>query len=119
MDLEVPQGKKWSLASDHCESLWDANMVVRWSYKCPWKAIAQVFQGFSPYIRLVVRNGERIRFWEDLWWGNQPLCSQFPGLYKVISVKNLIVSVVLGNSYPLSWNFNFGHNLIDTKIELF
>ena len=47
------------------------------------------------------------------------MCSQFPGLYKVISVKNLIVSVVLGNSYPLSWNFNFGHNLTDTKIELF
>ena len=22
---------------------WDANMVVRWSHKCPWKAIAQVF----------------------------------------------------------------------------
>ncbi|RVW90124.1 Transposon TX1 uncharacterized 149 kDa protein [Vitis vinifera] len=23
---------------------WDANMVVRWSHRCPWKAIAQVFQ---------------------------------------------------------------------------
>ena len=22
---------------------WDANMVVRWSHRCPWKAIAQVF----------------------------------------------------------------------------
>ncbi|RVW72039.1 putative ribonuclease H protein [Vitis vinifera] len=26
---------------------WDANMVVRWSHRCPWKAIAQVFQEFS------------------------------------------------------------------------
>ena len=40
---------------------WDANMVVRWSHRCPWKAIAQVFQ-FSPFVRLVVGNGERIRF---------------------------------------------------------
>ncbi|RVW91070.1 hypothetical protein CK203_039948 [Vitis vinifera] len=47
---------------------WDANMVVRWSHKCPWKAIAKVFQVFSPFVRLVVGNGERIHFWEDLWW---------------------------------------------------
>ncbi|RVW25910.1 putative mitochondrial protein [Vitis vinifera] len=46
---------------------WDANTVVRWSHRCPWKPIAQVFQEFFPFVRLVVGNGERIRFWEDLW----------------------------------------------------
>ena len=46
---------------------WDANTLVRWSHRCPWKAIAQVFQDFSKYTWLVVGNGERIRFWEDLW----------------------------------------------------
>ncbi|WKA04126.1 hypothetical protein VitviT2T_022186 [Vitis vinifera] len=97
---------------------WDANMVVRWSHRCPWKAIAQVFQEFSPFVRLVVGNGERIRFWEDLWWGNQTLCSQFADLYRVISVKNLTVSNVLGNSLPLSWNFNFRRNLTDSEIDL-
>ena len=97
---------------------WDANMVVRWSHICPWKTIAQVFQDFSPSIRLMVGNGERICFWEDPWWGNQPLCSQFLGLYRVIFVKNLTVLVVYGNSYPLFWNLNFRHNLTDTKIEL-
>ncbi|RVX01566.1 DUF724 domain-containing protein 7 [Vitis vinifera] len=70
-------------------------------------AIAQVFQEFSPFVRLVVGNGERIRFWEDLWWGNQTLCSQFADLYRVVSMKNLTVSNVLGNSLPLSWNFKF------------
>ncbi|RVW99862.1 Transposon TX1 uncharacterized 149 kDa protein [Vitis vinifera] len=97
---------------------WDANMVVRWSHRCPWKVIAQVFQEFSPFVRLVVGNGERIRFWEDLWWGNQSLCSQFADLYRVISVKNLTVSNVLGNSFPLAWNLNFRHNLIDSEIDL-
>ena len=29
---------------------WDANIMVRWSHRCPWKAISQVFQDFSPYI---------------------------------------------------------------------
>ena len=73
---------------------------------------------FSPFVRLVVGNGKRIRFWEDLWWGNQTLCSQFADLYRVISVKNLTVSNVLGNSLPLSWNFNFRRNLMDSEIDL-
>ena len=97
---------------------WDANIVVRWSHRCRWKAIAQVFQNFSLFIRLVVGDGERIYFWEDLWRGNQPLCSQFLGLYRDSSMKNLTFLVVLGNFYPLSWNFNFCRNLIDTEIEL-
>ena len=46
---------------------WDANTIVRWSHRCPWKAISQVFQEFSSFTRFVVGNGERIRFWEDLW----------------------------------------------------
>ena len=93
-------------------------MVVRWSHRCPWKAITQFFQEFSLFVRLVVGNGERIRFWEDLWWGNQTLCSQFADLYRIISIKNLTVSNVLGNSFPLSWNFNFRCNLTDSEIDL-
>ena len=54
---------------------WDANTVVRWSHRCPWKAIAQVFQDFSKFTRFVVGDGDRIRFWEDLWWGDQALGS--------------------------------------------
>ena len=33
-------------------------------------------------------------------------------------MRNLIISVVLGNSYPHSCNFNFRHNLIDLEIVL-
>ncbi|RVW16749.1 hypothetical protein CK203_076445 [Vitis vinifera] len=91
---------------------------VVFGIRCPWKAIAQVFQEFSPFVHLVVGNGERIRFWEDLWWGNQSLCSQFANLYRVISVKNLTVSNVLGNSFPLAWNLNFRRNLTDSEIDL-
>ncbi|RVW77580.1 hypothetical protein CK203_050257 [Vitis vinifera] len=50
---------------------WDANTIVRWSHCCPWKAITQVFQKFSKFTRFVVGDGERIRFWEDLWLGDQ------------------------------------------------
>ena len=47
---------------------WDANTLIKWSHRCPWKAIVQVFEEFSMFTRFVVGNGEKIRFWEDLWW---------------------------------------------------
>ena len=48
-------------------NVWDANTIVRWSHHCPWKAISEVFQEFSKFTWFAVGNGDRIRFWEDLW----------------------------------------------------
>ncbi|RVW43709.1 putative mitochondrial protein [Vitis vinifera] len=33
---------------------WDVNNIVRWSHRCPWKAIALVYQEFSKFTRFVV-----------------------------------------------------------------
>ena len=96
---------------------WDANTLVRWSHRCPWKVIAQVFQEFSLFTRFVVGNGERIRFWEDLWWGDQPLGTQYPRLFRVVLDKNISISLVLGPTRPFSWNLNFRRNLSDSEIE--
>ncbi|RVW91479.1 Transposon TX1 uncharacterized 149 kDa protein [Vitis vinifera] len=96
---------------------WDANTLVKWSHRCPWKAIAQVFQGFSLITRYVVGNGERIWFWEDLWWGDQPLGTQYPRLFRVVVDKNISISSVLGPSRPFLWNLNFRRNLSDYEIE--
>ena len=46
------------------------------------------------------------------------MSSQFASLYRVISVRNITVFGVLGNSYLSSWNLNFRHNLINLEIEL-
>ena len=96
---------------------WDANTIVRWSHRCPWKAIAQGFQDFSKYTRFIVGDGERIRFWEDLWWGDQILKDQYPRLFRVVMDKNIPISSILGSSRPFSWNFNFRRNLTDSEIE--
>ncbi|RVW65401.1 Isoamylase 3, chloroplastic [Vitis vinifera] len=96
---------------------WDANTLVRWSHRCPWKAIAQVFQEFSLFTRYVVGNGERIRFWENLWWGDQTLGTQYPRLFRVVVDKNILISSVLGSTRPFSWNLNFRRNLSDSEIE--
>ncbi|RVX02045.1 hypothetical protein CK203_025447 [Vitis vinifera] len=37
---------------------WDANTLVKWSHRCPWKAIAQVFQEFSMFTQFVIEDLE-------------------------------------------------------------
>ena len=65
----------------------------------------------------MVGDGERIRFWEKLWWGNQPLRSQYLGLFRIVIAKNLPISSILGSTRPFSWNLNFRRNLSDSEIE--
>ena len=42
---------------------------------------------FSLHTRFVAGDGSRIRFWEDLWWRDQPLCVQFPSLFTVTKLS--------------------------------
>ena len=60
---------------------------------------------------------ERIIFWEDLWFGDQPLCVQYSDLYRVIPMRNLTISTVLGSSPPSTWNLNFQCNLSNIEFE--
>lgn len=46
-------------------------------------------------------------FWEDLWWGYQPLCSQFRRLFKVVAKKNLSILAILGSSSSSSQSLFF------------
>ena len=41
------------------------NILTKWSYWCPWKPIAQIFQFFI-HTCFVVGDDMRIHFWEDL-----------------------------------------------------
>ena len=74
-------------------------------------------QDFSKFTRFMVGYGERIRFWEDLWLGDQPLGVRYPRLLRVVMDKNIPISSILGSTHPFSWNFNFRHNLSDSEIE--
>ena len=62
-------------------------------------------------------NGERIRFWEDLWWGNQQLCAQYLDLYRVTYIRNFPISLVFGPSPPSTLNLQFRRNLNDIEIN--
>lgn len=43
--------------------------------------------------------GERIRFWEDVWIGNQSLAEQFPNLYNLTFSRNVTVARVFSRGW--------------------
>ena len=45
------------------------------------------------------------------------MCSKFLGLFRIVIVKNLTISLVLGSTNPFSWNINFHQNVLDFGIE--
>ncbi|RVX00185.1 hypothetical protein CK203_026690 [Vitis vinifera] len=85
---------------------------IRWSHRCPWKAIAQVSQEFSKFTRFVVGDGKefglgRLVVGTNLWGSN----------VQVVTDKNNPISSIIGSTRPFSWNFNFHRNLSDSEIE--
>ncbi|RVW98605.1 putative ribonuclease H protein [Vitis vinifera] len=90
-----------------------SQMVTSLSLEGYCTSLSGVFLVYS----VVVGNGKRIRFWEDLWWGDQPLGTQYPRLFRVVVDKNIPISSVLGPTRPFSWNLNFRRNLSNSEIE--
>ena len=39
-------------------------------------------------------DGRKIRFWEDIWCGSEPLCESFPFLYTIVGTKGAKVADV-------------------------
>ena len=65
-----------------------------------------------------VGNRHKVRFWEDVWCGETPLCSSFPSLYEVASSKGDKVadqSEVTGTRG--GWNFRFERHFNDWELE--
>jgi hypothetical protein len=54
--------------------------------------------------RFKVNSGRQIRFWEDVWLGDDALMKRFPNLYFITRRKNVTVADVLG-AVPLNMSF--------------
>jgi hypothetical protein len=57
-----------------------------------WKHIRRGWELFSKFIRFEVGDGTRIRFWQDVWCGDQPLKESFPVLFRIARNKEAWVS---------------------------
>jgi hypothetical protein len=62
-----------------------------------------------------IGNGQRTRFWEDVWLGELPLAQQYPSLYNLVLRKNVLVAEVLTGN-PL--NIGFRRTLLGNNWDM-
>ena len=102
---------KWLWKLENGEGIWQ-NLVRRKYVKITvsacvkkpgqshfWQGLMGVKDIFFKFRRKVIGNGERTRFWEDLWVGDRPLCERFSRLYNLTFSKNVLVAAVLNTNW--------------------
>jgi hypothetical protein len=53
-----------------------------------WKGVILAAHAVKMGYMWSVRKGDKVRFWEDTWFGSAPLAVQFWGLYYLCNEKN-------------------------------
>ena len=74
-----------------------------------WKAISKEASQLKQNCELVLRDGKRIRFWEDIWCGGLPLSEAFPALYNNAASKGAMIADI--------WVFSKDQGAWDPKFE--
>ncbi|CAL9004181.1 unnamed protein product, partial [Prunus brigantina] len=97
---------------------WDTNQMVKVSCRNPWREISKGYNYFLQCCRFSVGNGEKIRFWEDLWLKEGILKDLFPRLSSLSRRRNQSISNLVNiHEVPLSWDFDFRRNLSEAEIS--
>ena len=109
---------KYGISSNH----WDSNGVVKGTFRNPWKAISSLYTDFHQLVSFKVGKGNKVRFWEDRWAGEDTLEISFPSLFRLSTFRSRpIVDFThqqgLQESGFTDWNFHFSRNLLDREIS--
>jgi hypothetical protein len=63
---------------------------------------------FSSHTRFELKNESKIRFLDDVWYGEMALKEAFTDLYSIICVKDAFLAIHLDlSSGSLKWNVSF------------
>jgi hypothetical protein len=84
-----------------------------------WKNIRSGWEIFSSHSKLVVGEGNWVRFWHDRWCGDTKLKDDFPVLYNIAREKDASVATnveFLGGAFQ--WNVIFGREIHDWEVEV-
>jgi hypothetical protein len=83
-----------------------------------WKGIQRGWDCFSHFISFLVGNGDRVKFWSNVWCGESTLKGAFPNLFSIAADKEAAVADYLmirnGN---IHWEVTFEQNLQDWEME--
>ena len=84
-----------------------------------WKDISRETKQLKHDCCFVLGDGSKVRFWEDSWCGDGPLCETFPLLFALADSKGAMVAD-LWNTYRGDgvWNSKFMRSFNDWEMEL-
>ena len=84
-----------------------------------WKYICMGWQIFKSHIRFDPGEGTKIRFWDDVWFGDKPLKVAFLGLFNIASFKEAsIADNVERSNGATQWNIQFTRLMHDWEVEV-
>jgi hypothetical protein len=63
-----------------------------------WKGLMNVKDEFFSRATMIIGNGQKTRFWEDIWLGDTPLKDQYPMLYNILNHTNVTVAQALASN---------------------
>jgi len=69
-----------------------------------WKGLLSVKDQFLSLGYFRLKDGSQIRFWEDKWFGNEPLKLKYPALFNIVRRKHDTVTNILQTT-PLNVSF--------------
>jgi hypothetical protein len=74
---------------------------------------------FLRFIKFGVGDGSRIRFWHDIWCGEQPLKEAFPDFFQIASNKEAWVKDHLQMvNNVIQWNVPFSRAVQDWEVKV-
>ena len=83
-----------------------------------WKGINFEAVNLKQNCIFEVREGNMIRFWEDTWCGELPLCVTFPTLYNIVGTRKATVEEVWDlSNFSGAWNPRFLRPFNDWEME--
>ena len=85
-----------------------------------WRGIHMGWEDFSKNCQFVVGLGNRARFWQDGWYGDQPFQLAFPRLYVIAIDKEVSVEASLsrqGTEERRIWDVRFIRKFYDWEMD--
>jgi hypothetical protein len=84
-----------------------------------WKHIRQGWNSFANGIRFEVGLGSKVRFWQDIWCGDQPLKYTFPSLFSIARYKEAWVKDnFIWRNGNVEWNVIFVRSVQDWELGM-
>ena len=83
-----------------------------------WKGINSEAINLKQNCIFELRERNRIRFWEDTWCGELPLCVTFPTLYNIAGTRKATIEEVWDlSNFSSAWNQRFLRPFNDWEVE--